>query len=67
MGAWGCIGDWYMSCCGDIRKGLTGVGETDGIGVMGAPIAKEESCIRLGMAIRFGFISKPRVALSQAV
>jgi hypothetical protein len=53
-----------------MRKGLAGVGETDGMGDMGdmgAPIPKAESCIRLGMAIRLEFMSKPRVALSQLV
>lgn len=65
MGAWDCIGDWYISCWGDIRKGLGGAGETDGMGDMGAPMPKEESCIRLGMAIKLEFISNPRVALSQ--
>jgi hypothetical protein len=67
IGTWLCIGDWYMSCCGDMRKGLAGVGETDGMGDIGAPIPKAESCIRLGMAIRLEFMSKPKVALSQLV
>jgi hypothetical protein len=67
MGTWVCIGDWYMSCCGDMRKGLAGVGDTDGMGDMGAPIPKAESCIRLGMAIKLEFMSNPRFALSQLV
>lgn len=62
MGAWVGIGDWYMSCCGDMRNGLAGVGETEGIGDMGAPIPKDVSCIKLGMAIKLELTSNPRAA-----
>ena len=51
-----------MSCCGDMRNGLAGVGETEGIGDMGPPIPKDASCIRLGMAIKLGLTSNPRAA-----
>ena len=54
------MGDWYISCWGDIRNGLVGVGETDGIGDMGVPIAKDGSAMRFGMAIREESTSNPR-------
>lgn len=38
LGTWLCIGDWYISWGGDIRKGLAGVGETDEMGDIGAPM-----------------------------
>lgn len=63
--AWVGIGDWYMSCWGDMRNGLAGVGETEGIGDMGAPIPKDVSCIRLGMAIKLELTSNPRAVGSQ--
>jgi hypothetical protein len=48
-----------------MRNGLAGVGETDGMGDMGAPMPKDGSCIRLGMAIRLELTSNPRAAWSQ--
>jgi hypothetical protein len=53
------MGDWYISCCGDIRNGLAGAGETDGIGDMGVPIANDGSAIKFGMAMREESTSTP--------
>lgn len=65
MGAWVGIGDWYMSCCEDMRNGLAGVGETEDIEDMGTPIPYDVSCIKLGMAIKLELTSNPRAAWSQ--
>lgn len=60
-GAWLCMGDWYISCGGETRYGLAGVGdETEGIGDMGAPIPKPGSAIRLGIDIKCELTSNER-------
>lgn len=60
IGAWLCMGDWYISCGGDARNGLPGPGETEGIGDMGSPIPKPGSAIRLGMDIKCELTSNER-------
>lgn len=51
-GAWLCMGDWYISCGGDTRNGLAGLGGTEDIGDMGPAMPKAGSAIRLGMDIK---------------
>lgn len=55
-----------MSWVGDSRYGLAGVGETEGIGDMGAPpIPNAGSAIKLGMDIKCELTSKERAPWSQ--
>lgn len=66
IGVWDCMGDWYISWVGDSRYGLTGVGETEGIGDMGAPpIANAGSAIKFGIDIKWELTSKERAPWSQ--
>lgn len=60
IGAWLCMGDWYISCGGDTPKGLVGAGETEGIGDIGSPIPKPGSAIKLGIDIRCELTSNER-------